>query len=563
VNEFENSEKDPEYIFNLPYHLAEGGMSDDLYEILNDFVFIEYKLSQKKEPQLLVDDYQQALQDSICISTERKYALELIQDAIRKSTNILQEYYAQLPGQLLGRLAPYKNSDLLAPLLKQINDWNEYPWLRPISVGLIVSGESLIRSINTRHDNMITAVAISDDGRFVVTAGSDGGLKLWDIETGILRKEMEMKGSWSITREGLKIFIYSDADLINDEYLKKNTLAKTLSISPDGQWLLVGSDTKHPQARSCPVELWKIEKNDIKSIDTFLIGHKDDITSLCLSEDAHFAVIGTFEGEVIIVDLKARRRKKEVEFEVKKENNEVNLKVKKEQEEDYLWYKKNGNNFCGVDIVSRSSPTNSIEKVTISPNSRWVVACIGRITTQDRTIKVWDLTNGCLHKVLSLKEVEKINTLNVSSEGEITILFENNTIKKHLMKFRNFSKYQVSVGMVMLEDNPFAVDKDWLEFRQFFAQIPYLKNKFNLDEDKQFIQTPKLWSLGKYVIEEVQNRLFKHKYSLLELQQVKLLNLSFGTKLNAITSDIQWGVSINNNNEIRLWNLSINSEITK
>ncbi|MEC4813606.1 MAG: hypothetical protein SAK29_10110 [Scytonema sp. PMC 1069.18] len=42
MSKFENlSPEDQEYILNLPYHLAQASIADDLYELLTEFEFIE------------------------------------------------------------------------------------------------------------------------------------------------------------------------------------------------------------------------------------------------------------------------------------------------------------------------------------------------------------------------------------------------------------------------------------------------------------------------------------------------------------------------------------------
>lgn len=535
MNEFENLlQEDSEYVLNLPYHLAEGGMTDDLHEILTEFTFLDYKLAEKKDPLLLIEDYEQALEGSIALPDEKKSVLKLIQDAIRKSANILQDNPKQLPGQLLGRLSPHKNLELLTPLLEQISHFAEYPWLRPLSVGLIASGQSLVRSINTKHIAKISATAIRADGKFAITAGSeDGMLRLWDVYTGKLSKEFEMEESWDITRQGLKTFIGDDADRISDDELRKGTFAKAIAISPDGNWLLMGSDTNQPQARNCPVQLWSIDKNNIKSVDTFLIGHKDNITSLSLSSNAKFAVIGTEEGELSVIDLEARR----------------------EKNEDYEWYKENFNEFCGIIILEpNGNGFSSIIDVAISPDARWIVAA------REEVVESWDLSNGCLNKVLSVQEIGKVNALNVDSDGIVSILFEDCIVRQYMMGSRKLGRFQKSEGMLML-DRVYYVDKEWRILRKFFGRMPFLRKYLDWDEDKRFVVTPMAWIRLRRGFVSIWHRLTKRIYA--KALTIKTLDLPFGIKPNAISSDACWAVSISNNTEIRLWDLSINSETIK
>jgi hypothetical protein len=57
------------------------------------------------------------------------------------------------------------------------------------------------------------------------------------------------------------------------------------------------------------------------------------------------------------------------------------------------------------------------------------------------------------------------------------------------------------------------------------------------------------------------HRLTKRSYP--KALTIKTIDLPFGIKPNAISSDACWAVSISNNTEIQLWDLSINSETIK
>jgi WD40 repeat protein len=530
----------------LPQTLAQNSKTEKLYKYLTDFDFLEAKINYL-DVQSLIEDYEQALELSITLPEEKKSVLKLIQDAIRKSANILQDNPKQFPGQLSGRLSPHKNLDLLTPLLEQISHFTEYPWLRPLSVGsmgLIAAGQSLVRSINTKHIAKISATAIRADGKFAITAGSeDGMLRLWDVYTGKLSKEFEMEESWDITRLGLKTFIGDDADRISDDELRKGTFAKAIAISPDGNWLLIGSDTNQPQARNCPVELWSTDKNNIKSVDTFLIGHKDNITSLSLSSNAKLAVIGTEEGELSVIDLEARR----------------------EKNEDYDWYKENFNEFCGVIILERNgNGFSSIIDVAICPDARWIVAA------REGVVESWDLTNGCLNKVLNVQEIGKVNALNVDSNGIVSILFEDCIVRQYMMGSRKLGRFRKSEGMLML-DRAYYADREWRILRKFLGQMPFLRKyldgdtfhrrDLDWDEDKRFVLTPMAWIIFRRVFVSIGHRLTKRIYA--KELTTKTLNLPFGIKPNAISSDACWAVSISNNTEIQLWDLSVNSETIK
>lgn len=99
-----------EYVLNLPYHLSKAGMADDFCEILSDFEFLQYKISNS-EVQLLIEDYdfieQLYLLSNIQLDSKKIKILSLIKDCLKISSHILNEDKNQLIGQLWGRLSSF------------------------------------------------------------------------------------------------------------------------------------------------------------------------------------------------------------------------------------------------------------------------------------------------------------------------------------------------------------------------------------------------------------------------------------------------------------------------
>ncbi|ELP56098.1 hypothetical protein O53_697 [Microcystis aeruginosa TAIHU98] len=191
MNEFEDFlPEDLDTMLDLPFHLTKGEAVEDLYEILTDFMFLDYKLSRKKEVQSLIEDYRLALESQLVFSNEDRRVLELIFRAVEQSANVLQQDKYQLPGQLLGKLMKI-DEPKLKPFLEQVKDWREYAWLKPIKVEMVSPQDSLVRTI--AGGNIFHAMAISDDGKFAVTTGyGDGLIKKWDLKTGQLLKELRL-----------------------------------------------------------------------------------------------------------------------------------------------------------------------------------------------------------------------------------------------------------------------------------------------------------------------------------------------------------------------------------
>ena len=137
--------KNDSYILNLPYHLAEAGMSTQLIELLTEFYFIECKLLERST-QSLIQDYGLALREESSLSKQARSELRLIQKAIQLSASILEEDKTQIAGQLLGRLMRYEQPGI-KKITKQAKQWKVTPWLRPLTASLVQPTYPLLRTL--------------------------------------------------------------------------------------------------------------------------------------------------------------------------------------------------------------------------------------------------------------------------------------------------------------------------------------------------------------------------------------------------------------------------------
>ncbi|MGD1809606.1 WD40 repeat domain-containing protein, partial [Dapis sp. BLCC M126] len=188
------------------------------YQRLSDFNFL---LAKIKHPEYgieaLINDYK--LLDSLEMielsdrDRDADKALTLIKLALQKSAHIFTDDESQLPGQLLGRLLallpppykyfweyipiigkflpkytkkelpPKKQMPIIEKLLTEAKKYRERPWLRPLAANLTPAHHPLIRTF-TGHSDFVTAVAVTPDGKYVVSGSFDHTLKVWNLETG-------------------------------------------------------------------------------------------------------------------------------------------------------------------------------------------------------------------------------------------------------------------------------------------------------------------------------------------------------------------------------------------
>ncbi|MFS0516486.1 hypothetical protein ACEYW6_17470, partial [Nostoc sp. UIC 10607] len=166
---------------------AKIGKWKPFYKRLTDFNFIDAKVNHSDfGVQSLIEDYD-LINDSELLNNpeynpEQVKTLKLIQGALRLSAHILVKDKRQLAGQLWGRMQHFEVSEIRA-ILEQAKQQQVSPCLRPLTSNLISPGGSLLLTL-TGHSGPVLAVALTPDGKRVISASSDKTLKLWNLDTG-------------------------------------------------------------------------------------------------------------------------------------------------------------------------------------------------------------------------------------------------------------------------------------------------------------------------------------------------------------------------------------------
>ncbi|MEG4082768.1 WD40 repeat domain-containing protein [Microcoleus sp. POL10_C6] len=247
------------YFGAYPYNLIRSGNLHKYYELLCNFEFLLGKIQHPEfGVQALIEDYD-LLDDSDAKNhpewnSEVFAWLGLIQGALRLSAHVLVEDPTQLASQLWGRLQGFDHP-IIHSLLQQINQ-NQRVWLRPFKSGLIRAGSRLQR-IFTGHSSSINAIALTPDGKQIVSGADDGILKVWDLATGKELRSLSghrnavtaiivtpdgkqvISGSkdgtltvWNLAR-GEKLFTMTEP-----EYL-----IETIAVTSDSKWVTTSGST--------------------------------------------------------------------------------------------------------------------------------------------------------------------------------------------------------------------------------------------------------------------------------------------------------------------------------
>lgn len=473
MNEFEDFlPEDLDTMLDLPFHLTKGEAVDDLYEILTDFMFLDYKLSRKKDIQSLIEDYRLALESQLVFSNEDRRVLELIFRAVEQSANVLQQDKYQLPGQLLGKLMKI-DEPKLKPFLEQIKDWREYAWLKPIKVEMVSPQDSLVRTI--AGGNIFHAMAISDDGKFAVTV-RNGLVEQWNLKTGVLIKDFTIRETYRVIASNFYNFdsVEDEEDgenkkqqiinnIIVEERLIERTQFNLITISPDGNWVgTVSSREIGAVTKIAVFELWNLHENS--SILCFPLarftaynGYRDDdeCDCLALSLNAKYLTFSRNENfggwfSLYVVDL-------EKYFLQILDFRSINIKScvpgyhekidPNNRTSSYL----NHLSWIWIDIDNEKE----IDTLAIGDNNRWL------IVRQGEYIKIWDLVKGRLQLIIRVNNIPSIKRFKLHSSKSLLFLITSMGV------------YKVNLKNYLMKDYD-ILDKKWVRVINFLKKNYYI-----------------------------------------------------------------------------------------
>jgi len=110
------------------------------------------------------------------------------------------------------------------------------------------------------HQGALVALAISHDGRWLVTASDDKTARLWDLTATDPAKTARVLSG-------------------------HERAVRALAISPDGRWLVTGSDDK-------TARLWDLKADDPAKTAGVLLGHEGAVNALAISPNGRWLVTG-------------------------------------------------------------------------------------------------------------------------------------------------------------------------------------------------------------------------------------------------------------------------------
>ncbi len=292
---WEKGANDGYFFQRLDYHLLKAGRKDELRTLLTDFGWINAKL-QATNIADLINDYD-ALVDDVHLS--------LPCGAIRLSAHVLARDKSQFAGQLLGRL-PIDASQATQHLRDQAAQWRGSVWLRPLNAMLTPPGGALVRTL-AGHTLSVSAVALSPDGRYAISASDDHTLKVWDVDVGAEVRTLAGHTSWvrgvAVTPDARCAISASYDDTLKVWDLATGTEIRTLSghtdsvsavvVTPDGRYAISASYDE-------TLKIWSL---DTGTPVRTLAGHTDAVNAVAVTPDGRYAISASNDQTLKVWDI--------------------------------------------------------------------------------------------------------------------------------------------------------------------------------------------------------------------------------------------------------------------
>ncbi|MBD2340169.1 ribosome assembly protein 4 [Calothrix sp. FACHB-156] len=294
--------------------------------------------------------------------------------------------------------------------------------------------------IDSGHQDSVTSIAFSSDGKKLASGSEDKTIKLWDITTGKLLQTFSGHG-----------------DVI-----------KTIALSSDGQKLASGSKDK-------TIKLWDVSTG--KLLQTFS-GHGDVVNSVALSSDGQKLASGSKDKTIKLWDVSTGKLLQTLIVHRDAVNSVAfspdgqHLASGSDDNTIKLW------NFSISNVPQTlSGHSNPVNSVAFSSDGKQLLS-----GSNDKTIKLWDVTTAKQLQTLSGHR-EAVNSVAFRGDGKQLVSGSNdNTIKL----------WNVTIGKVVQtlpsETNSNSGHQAWVNSFAFSSDGKQLVSGSNDD-------TIKLWDV--------------------------------------------------------------------
>jgi serine/threonine protein kinase/sugar lactone lactonase YvrE len=245
------------------------------------------------------------------------------------------------------------------------------------------------------HSGEVNTVAITPDGRSLISAGDDKTIKIWDLQTGQAKQTLEGHTNWiyslAISPDGrtiasgskdssVKVWDLADG---SERYTLKGHVnyVNGVAISPDNQVLVTASYDK-------TVKLWSVPTGE--GFGT-LRGHTGYVLAIAFSPDGQVIASGSYDKYIKLWDLQTQQELRTLSGHFSDVNalafsaDNQRLVSASDDRTIRIWDWKNGKMLQTIS----TEHTGPIFAMALSPNGEIVAS-----GSEDETIKLWDLSKG-------------------------------------------------------------------------------------------------------------------------------------------------------------------------
>jgi len=396
---------DAHALSELPYHLFHSNNVGKLKETLLDFVFLDAKVGALG-PYTLIDDFDLALpaEQQVIAKPSSVSALAITRRALQMSAHVLVLDASQLAGQLIGRLLDERRFPEVPALLLQASRAQKGLWLRPLSACLSPP-DAPYRTALAGHSWTVLSVAVTPDGRRVVSGAVDKTVRVWDLERGeellVLAGHTGSVLAAAITPDSRKVISGSEDGTLRVWDLESGELRGTLrqseteraisgkahaggilavAVTPDGRRVVSAS-------KDWTLKVWDLETGEMLHT---LRGHQGWIEAVAVTSDGRRAVSASLDRTLRVWDLERgleldRLYGPSDEFQalaVTPDGHQVISGAKNGRVAVWnLANRLNRYSFLG-------HPSGSVLSLAVTPDGRYAIS-----GSLDKTLKAWDLQN--------------------------------------------------------------------------------------------------------------------------------------------------------------------------
>lgn len=321
------------------------------------------------------------------------------------------------------------------------------------SLDNIVRIWNILSGINFQHKGhkkSVNSLAITPDGKTAISGSDDQTIRIWDTESGNCLNELkEQKNnvhSIAITPDG-KIAISGGSDktvriwnIISGKCLQElkgheyeiQSVAITsdskIAVSGDGEYVF--KDNYICYTNDNCLRIWEIETgNCIKKIK----GHKNIITSVCITPDNKHIVSASRDGDIKIWSIRSGKLIKKIiahrDF-IQSVTVTPDCKTLLSGSSDKTIKAWDIN--TGKFLSEFNGHTDIINSVGITPDGKYLIS-----SSEDKTIKAWNIRSGICLLTIALQSPAN----SISIDNKYNLIAGEKTGKVSIFSIKNLDKH--------------------------------------------------------------------------------------------------------------------------